>query len=361
MLIQAVESYLAVRRAAGFELKSEGNLLRSFARFSDASGKHYVCAKTAIEWAGSARSVSRRANRLGEVIRFARYIRAEDLRHELPPPVFGKASRPRPVPYIFSRDDIRRLVQAASELGRRNTFRGHTYSTFFALLACTGLRVSEAIHLRLQDIASDGLVIRCSKFRKSRLVPLHETAQAGLERYLQRRLMTPLAPHITAFLLQRLPIERGASPHTCDSYADAFRLLLEYVSNCLKIPPSQLHLEHLEASLIVNFLGHLETTRGNGASSRNIRLAAIKSFMRYFSCSFWAQFFANVFVLAVLVLFVHADKMRRPSAEPSARLDCLSDRLIDVCEKRLGYRRTLTMVPLRQLCLTMDSDINARL
>jgi site-specific recombinase XerC len=93
--------------------------------------------------------------------------------------------------------------------------------------------------------------------------------------------MTPLAPHITAFLLQRLPIERGASPHTCDSYADAFRLLLEYASNCLKIRPSQLHLEHLDASLIVNFLGHLETARGNGAASRNIPLAAIKSFMRY--------------------------------------------------------------------------------
>src|SRR5262245_7140392 len=93
--------------------------------------------------------------------------------------------------------------------------------------------------------------------------------------------MTHLAPHITAFLLQRLPVERGASPHTCDSYANAFRLLLEYASNCLKIPPSQLHLEHLDASLIVNFLGHLETARGNGAASRNIRLAAIKSFMRY--------------------------------------------------------------------------------
>lgn len=222
MLIQAVESYLAVRRAAGFELKSEGNLLRSFAGFSDASGKHFVCAETAIEWAGSARSVSRRANRLGEVIRFARYIRAEDLRHELPPPVFGKASRPRPVPYIFSRDDIRRLVQAASELGRRNPFRGQTYSTFFALLACTGLRVSEAIHLRFQDITSDGLVIRCSKFRKSRFVPLHETAQAGLERYLQRR--RPYAPfddHVFVSLRRR--------PLLLEDAQTAFRAVIEKI------------------------------------------------------------------------------------------------------------------------------------
>ena len=93
--------------------------------------------------------------------------------------------------------------------------------------------------------------------------------------------MTPIAPHITAFLQQRLPIERRASPNTCDSYAYAFRLLFEYASACTKLPPSQLQLEHLDAPLIVNFLRHLETTRGNGAGSRNIRLAAIKSFMRF--------------------------------------------------------------------------------
>jgi site-specific recombinase XerD len=93
--------------------------------------------------------------------------------------------------------------------------------------------------------------------------------------------MTPIAPHITAFLQQRLPIERRASLNTCESYAYAFRLLFEYASDCIKLPPSQLQLEHLDATLIVNFLGNLETTRGNGAGSRNIRLAAIKSFMRY--------------------------------------------------------------------------------
>ena len=93
--------------------------------------------------------------------------------------------------------------------------------------------------------------------------------------------MILLAPHIAAFLQQRLPIERRASPNTCDSYAHAFRLLFEYASHCLKLPPSQLQLEQLDAPLIVNFLNHLETTRGNGAGSRNIRLAAIKSFMHY--------------------------------------------------------------------------------
>jgi len=208
MLTQTVESYSAVRRACGFELKSEGNLLRSFAFFSDARGKDHVCSEIAIEWAGLAKSVYQRARRLGQVIRFARYVRAEDKSHELPPAVFGSEKRPRPIPYIFSQENIQRLIRAASQSGYRSLCR-QTYSTLFALLACTGLRVSEAIRLRFDDITPDGLVIRCSKFRKSRLVPLHETAQAALERYLkQRRSYAPFDDH--GFVsLRRKPLLLG--------------------------------------------------------------------------------------------------------------------------------------------------------
>ena len=205
MLSQAVESYLAVRRACGFELKSPGNLLRSFAIFSEARGKHHVCSEVAIEWAGLAASINRRARRLGVVIRFTRYIRAEDQSHELPPPIFGSEKPLRPVPYIFSRDDIQRLVQAASESGYRS-LRRKTYSTFFALLACTGMRVSETLSLRFEDITPDGLLIRCTKFRKSRLVPLHETARDGIESYLEhRRPYAPFDDHVF-ISLRRKPV-----------------------------------------------------------------------------------------------------------------------------------------------------------
>jgi integrase len=204
MLTQSVESYLEVRRAMGFALHSEGSLLQSFAKHSDAAGQSHICAETAIQWAGMARSVTTRARRLGQVIRFARYLRAEDQRHEVPPAVFGCEKGPRPVPYIFSADNIKRLVQAASELGRQNPFRGQTYATFFALLACTGLRLSEAIRLRFEDVTVDGLIIRCSKFRKSRMVPLHSTAQVGLERYLQkRRPFAPFDDHVFVSLRRR--------------------------------------------------------------------------------------------------------------------------------------------------------------
>jgi len=204
MLTEAVEKYVAMRRATGFAFRSEGSLLQSFAAFSDAAGKQCVSSETAIEWARSATSLSQRARRLGQVIRFARYIRAEDPHHEIPPTVFGSENRSRPVPYIFSKEEIQRILQAASALGKRNAFRGHTYNTFFALLACTGLRVSEAIHLRFEDITADGLVIRCTKFRKSRLVPLHETAQIALERYIKlRRVYTPWDDHVFVSLRRR--------------------------------------------------------------------------------------------------------------------------------------------------------------
>ena len=93
--------------------------------------------------------------------------------------------------------------------------------------------------------------------------------------------MTPLAPHITAFFEHRLPFERRASAHTRDSYAHAFKLFLTYASTRLQVAPSQLAVEQLDAPLVLDFLQHLETTRGNGPSSRNVRLAAIKSFLHF--------------------------------------------------------------------------------
>jgi integrase/recombinase XerD len=93
--------------------------------------------------------------------------------------------------------------------------------------------------------------------------------------------MTPIAPHITAFLQQRLPVERGASKNTCESYAYAFKLLFEYAAKTLRKPPSALQLEQIDAPFVLGFLNHLETVRHNGPNSRNTRLAAIKSFMHF--------------------------------------------------------------------------------
>jgi len=93
--------------------------------------------------------------------------------------------------------------------------------------------------------------------------------------------MTPIAPHITAFLRERLPLQRGASPNTCESYAYTFQLLFQFASARFKVTPSKLHLEQIDAALVMDFLAHIESERGNSPRTRNARLAAIKSFMRF--------------------------------------------------------------------------------
>ena len=93
--------------------------------------------------------------------------------------------------------------------------------------------------------------------------------------------MTPIAPHITAWLRQRLPVERGASPNTCDAYATAFQLLFNFASTKFGVAPSDLAFERLDATLILDFLQHVQKERGCSPRTRNARLAAIKSFMRF--------------------------------------------------------------------------------
>jgi len=93
--------------------------------------------------------------------------------------------------------------------------------------------------------------------------------------------MTPLAPLITRFLREYMPRQRGYSPQTCDTYAISFKLLLQYAARRTGTRPSRLFIEQLDAPLIVDFLAHIEQERGNGSSTRNLRLAAIRAFMRY--------------------------------------------------------------------------------
>ena len=93
--------------------------------------------------------------------------------------------------------------------------------------------------------------------------------------------MTPIAPHIAAFLREYLTEQRGASSHTCDSYAYSFQLLFEFAAERLQVAPSALVLEQLDAKLTSTFLEYLEQTRGNSPETRNVRLAAIKAFFRF--------------------------------------------------------------------------------
>ncbi len=186
-MIETAKTYLAVRRAVGFALSNTEYLLRSFAKFAADRQQTYIQAATVIDWASQSVSVAQRHTRYETVRRFAHYVRLEDSRHEsLPPNHFGYR-KIRRLPYIYSRVEIDRLILAATQLPPPDSLRPHTYAALISLLAVTGLRISEALGLLISDITPNGLLIRKTKFQKTRLVPLHDTAVAGLQRYLTGR------------------------------------------------------------------------------------------------------------------------------------------------------------------------------
>jgi integrase len=117
-------------------------------------------------------------------------MRAENPLHEIPPENVFCGHRRRPTPYIFSDEEIQRVVATAGQVGPPDALRPHTYGTLFGLLAVTGMRAGEARRLQWQDITADGLIIRESKYRKSRLVPLHDTTWTALTAYFERRRRT---------------------------------------------------------------------------------------------------------------------------------------------------------------------------
>ena len=186
-MIAAVATYLAVRRAVGFTLSNTEYLLRSFAAFAKKRKQKLIRLDASIEWASQARSIAQRHTRYRTICRFADYLRTEDPRHEsLPTNHFGYR-KTRRVPYIYSNGEINGLVLAAERFPSSDSLAPKTYAALISLLVATGMRISEALHLLVSDITPNGLLIRKTKFQKTRLLPLHDTAVAGLGQYLELR------------------------------------------------------------------------------------------------------------------------------------------------------------------------------
>jgi len=183
-MIAAVEAYLQLRRAAGYSMRDADRILRSYGRFAHERRDRFVKIATVLAWARRARSPERREALVRKVALLARHLHAEDPRHDIPTyRVFAADPFQRPEPYIFTREQIVALIAAA----RQHEPHGDTYATLIGLLAATGLRISEALSLRVDDLTRDGLVVRETKCHKSRVVPLHPTVQRKLLGFLRRR------------------------------------------------------------------------------------------------------------------------------------------------------------------------------
>ena len=188
MLTEAVESYLAIRRAVGFDLEETERLLGMFTTFAVSRGDTHVRAETVLEWAGQGATIAARHCRLRRVVLFARHVHAEDQRHEVPPgDVYRRPPKQLLRPHIYSHEEEKRMFAFLGRLGPKGSLRPHTYTTLFGLLFSTGMRISEALALRFENVTAEGLLILGTKFRKRRFIPLHDTAKSALSNYIALR------------------------------------------------------------------------------------------------------------------------------------------------------------------------------
>jgi integrase len=211
-LAQGIRDYLALRQGLGFKLSDTARYLPTFARFLDEEGASYITTPLAIRWATQPATAGQAhwARRLTMVRLFALYWSAHDPRTEVPPAgaIPGRWSRIQP--YLYSDDEIRRLIHAARRLGTSTGLRPETYATLFGLLVVTGMRIGEVIALDSDDVDLDTgvLTIRRAKFGKSRLVPVHDSTRAALRRYALYRARIYPRPSTPSFFLA----ERGHRP-----------------------------------------------------------------------------------------------------------------------------------------------------
>jgi integrase/recombinase XerD len=187
----AAGEYLAMRRTLGFKLETQGRHLMSFVRFCEERGADRVTADLALEWAtrtsrGSGDEVYQ-ARRLDVARIFARHLQALDPATEVPPGDVLSRRQGRIPPYLYSPEEIAALMNAAGDLAP--PIRAATWRTLIGLLAVTGMRQGEACRLERDDVDLEAgtLVIRDSKFGKSRQVFLHLTAFAALRAYERAR------------------------------------------------------------------------------------------------------------------------------------------------------------------------------
>ena len=188
-LRRALLDYLALRRSLGFKLRRDGMLLPDFIAHLEQAKSPLITAPLAVEWATQPQEVHPAwwTSRLVIVRGFAKYLQTIDPRHHVPPLTLLPHRRTRTAPYIYEPAEITALLDATAIL--RHELRVATYRTFLGLLAVSGLRTGEAIALDDDDVdlRRGVLVIRKTKFGKTREVPLHRTTIQALIGYLGDR------------------------------------------------------------------------------------------------------------------------------------------------------------------------------
>lgn len=204
---EELDRYLTIRRSLGYALRTDERILRRFVSFAQQQGESHVSTNLFLQWQATGARIAREtwARRLGIVRLFAQWLHGLDPRHEVPPRRLIPVRQRRPRPYIYSEEQIRTIVEAAAALPSVNGVRALTCSTLFGLIAVTGLRVSEAVGLAVDDVDLDAgvLTIQRGKLGKARLVPLAESTTAHLAAYATERDRLLAAPAQWFFVSDR--------------------------------------------------------------------------------------------------------------------------------------------------------------
>lgn len=183
--------YLAMRRALGFKLVSDGKCLLGFVMFMERANAAFITSDLALAWARDSVSQkpARWAARLCYVRVFARYCRVFDPRTQVPAIGILPFSHRRSSPYHFTEDQVHQLTRSALDQPSKDGFSNHAFHTLFGLLSVAGLRIGEALNLTLDDVdlTAAELTILSGKFGKSRVVPLHASTVEALTAYRSRR------------------------------------------------------------------------------------------------------------------------------------------------------------------------------
>ena len=191
-LTRHLGDYLELRRGLGFDLGRVESRLKSFLEFMKAKRTRQIT--TALAWEFALRSDHRapgtQAGCLSAIRGFARYLSGIDLQTEVPPPGLIRQGH-RPQPYIYSDDEIIRILDAARTHPStpRYALKPHTLYCLFGLLSVTGMRLTEALNLKAEDIdwVQGVLSVGRSKFQQFRLIPLHKSTLRQLGDYIERR------------------------------------------------------------------------------------------------------------------------------------------------------------------------------
>ena len=198
-----VRDYLTMRRALGFKLRREGQVLVQLAAYLDAASAQTLTAELVISWARLPQKVApiNWAHRLGAARGFATYLKTIDPTTEIPARGLFPASAPRPTPYLWSPTDVDQLLQATQQL--RPRLRAATHKALFGLIASSGIRLGEALGLTREgvDLTEGVLTIREAKFGHCRLVPLHPTVTDALGSYAQCRDQLCRSPRSSTFFV----------------------------------------------------------------------------------------------------------------------------------------------------------------